>query len=202
MDSKWQHLLSKALADSTQKTYASAQRKFLDFCFQFKLLNQNGSAVPASELTILRFIGSLCDSCQPSTIRVYLSAVRSLHVMHGFPDPLLDCCRVPLVLKGARRISSKSKVSKLPITPLILIAIKSNLDLNLFNDRMFWAACCTAFSVFFDLPNSQLVIKIFLLVNSWHCQIYLLMSTLFRGMFFFLFVFQKLTSLVKAVRWF
>ena len=58
------------------------------------------------------------------------------------------------------------------------------------------------FSIFFHLPNSQLVIKILLLVNCWHCQMHLLMSTFFCGIFFFPFVFQKLTSLVKVVCWF
>ena len=33
----------------------------------------------------------------------------------------------------------------MPITPLILAEIKSCLDLSLFADKMFWAACCTAF---------------------------------------------------------
>ena len=84
LDQKWQYLLSKSLADSTQKTYCSAQKCFVEFCIQFSLFNRNGSVLPASELTILRFIGVLSERRQPSTIRTYLSAVRSLHIIHGF----------------------------------------------------------------------------------------------------------------------
>ena len=137
--------MSKSLADSTQRTYCSAQKCFVEFCIQFSLFNRNGSVLPASELTILRFIGVLSERRQPSTIRTYLSAVRSLHIIHGFSDPLIGSCRIPMALKGAKRVNAKPGANKLPITPLILAAIKSCLDLSLFDDKTFWAACCTAF---------------------------------------------------------
>ena len=106
LDQKWQYLLSKSLADSTQKTYCSAQKCFVEFCIQFSLFNRNGSILPASELTILRFIGVLSERRQPSTIRAYLSAVRSLHIIHGFSDPLIGSCRIPMALKGAKRVNA------------------------------------------------------------------------------------------------
>ena len=62
-----------------------------------------------------------------------------------FSDPLIGSCRIPMALKGAKRVNAKPGSNKLPITPLILAAIKSCLDLSLFDDKMFWAACCTAF---------------------------------------------------------
>ena len=92
LNQSWQHLLKNSSANNTQKTYSSAQKRFLKFCEEHGFLHQNGSAVPASELTILRFIGSVSGSCQASTIRVYLSAVRSLHIQNGAEDPLLECC--------------------------------------------------------------------------------------------------------------
>ena len=100
--------------------------------------------MPASELTILRFIGFLNERCEPSTIRTYLSAVRSLHLMHGFSDPLLGFCRISMALKGAKRVNSRPGVSKLPITPAILVLIQDRLDFANHDDKMFWAACCTA----------------------------------------------------------
>ena len=106
LDQKWQYLLSKSLADSTQKTYCSAQKCFVEFCIQFSLFNRNGSVLPAFELTILRFIGVLSERRQPSTIRTYLSAVRSLHIIHGFSDPLIGSCRIPMALKGAKRVNA------------------------------------------------------------------------------------------------
>ena len=127
------------------KTYSSVQKRFVDFCEKYGLLHANGSPLPAAELTIIRFIGSLSESCQASTIRVYLSAIRSLHVNCGLSDPLIGCLRIPLVVKGLRRIKSQKSPPKLPITPLILHYILGQLNLENFNDVMFWAVCCTAF---------------------------------------------------------
>ena len=145
LDQSWQHLLKNSLANNTQKTYSSAQKRFLKFCEEHDFLHPNGSAVPASELTILRFIGSLSGFCQASTIRVYLSAVRSLHIQNGLEDPLVGCLRIPLVLRGLRRLKSSNRPQKIPITPLVLCSIKSQLNLDNYDDSMFWAACCMAF---------------------------------------------------------
>ena len=137
--------MKNALAKSTQRTYSSGQKQFFNFCEKHSLLNPNGSPLPADELSILRFIGHLSKSCIASTIRVYLSAVRSLHIQEGFQDPLTGCLRIRLVLKGLRRIKSSSREPKMPITPLILHFIRGHLDLRKFEDSMLWAACCSAF---------------------------------------------------------
>ena len=97
---------------------------FLAFCERFGLLNNNGSAIPASEVTLLRFVASLSSSCQASSIRVYLSAVRSLHISQGAADPLLGSLRLPLVFKGIRRTHLIHRPSKMPLTPFVLCTIK------------------------------------------------------------------------------
>ena len=131
---------------NTQQTYSSAQKKFISFCESHGFLHSSGSPCPASEVTILRFIGSLSSSCQASTVRIYLSAVRSLHVMQGYSDPLFGCRRIPLVIKRLRRLKPDStRKPKMPITPAILLTIKSYLNLSLHDDLMLCAACCTAF---------------------------------------------------------
>lgn len=78
-------------------------------------------------------------------MRVYLSAVRSLHIKAGYDDPLLGCPRLPLVTRGLRRVNSEVPKSKLPITSFVLHMIKLQLDFTKFDDVMFWAACLTAF---------------------------------------------------------
>ena len=78
-------------------------------------------------------------------MRVYLSAVRALHIQGGFPDPLVGCNRIPLVIRGLRRSKSGSCNQKVPITLLVLYAIRSQLNLDMHNDIMLWAACCVAF---------------------------------------------------------
>ena len=88
------HFLAQGLAPSTRKAYASGQRKFVEFCRQAGKLHSNGSPCPADEWTLCLFVSFLADSIQHSSIKVSLSAVRSLHIEQGFPDPLLNCLRL------------------------------------------------------------------------------------------------------------
>ena len=75
--------------------------------------------MPISEESLLLYVSYLFEEgLSASTIRVYLSAVRSLHVFAGeqYPTTLL---RVKLALKGAVR-NTPQPVRKLPITISIL----------------------------------------------------------------------------------
>ncbi len=126
---------------SSQRTYSSAQKRFINFCTEHGFLNGNGSPCPAPEIVILRFIAFLSDTCKASSIKVYLAAVRSLHINEGFQDPLLGCLRIPLVVRGLRRRKQDFPKEKLPITPSILLSIKAELDLSKLQDIWFWAVC-------------------------------------------------------------
>ena len=79
----------------------------MTFCHQWQLVNLDGSPLPASELTILRFIANLSARRTVSSIRNYLSVVRNLHIVYGFSDPLSGLPRVPLVLKGIKRVQGR-----------------------------------------------------------------------------------------------
>lgn len=100
---------------STRSTYEAGALRFVRFCDQYKLTPQ-----PASEETILRFIAFLhLQQLAPSTVRVYLAAVRSLHINSGYPPPPTD---KPRILKAIRamEITSEGPKTKLPITLDIL----------------------------------------------------------------------------------
>ncbi len=142
-------MISNSLAPNTRRTYSSAQKRYLEFCEEHSLLHANGSAVPASELTLLRFIGTLSSSLQASSFKVYLAAIRSLHIQNGYADPFIERPRIPLVIRGLRRSqANRVKTEKLPITSLILHSLRAQFDLSQFDEAMVWAACCTAFSGF------------------------------------------------------
>ena len=141
LEDRCRHFLVQGLAPSTRKSYASGQRKFYDFCLHAGRLHQNGSPCPAEEWTLCLFVSFLADSVQHSSIKVYLSAVRSLHIEQGFPDPLINCLRLQRVLRGIKRSQGSPAAQRLPVTDRILFVIHQALDLSSFDHCMFWAAC-------------------------------------------------------------
>ena len=159
LDETWSSLLLKAWAPSSIRSYSSAQRQFIAFCSRFLFYNDNSCMLPASELTILRFIAFISSRLSLSSVRNHISAVRNLHIICGFKDPLEDCPCVPLVICGLKRFQGERARKKSPITALVLFSIKLQLDFTLFDHVMFWAACCLAFFGFlrcseFTVPAS------------------------------------------------
>ena len=137
--------MSSGLSRSTHLSYSSGQRRFINFCLDFSLVNPDGSILPASESTILRFIGYLAFSVKPSTIKTYLAAVRSLHIYQGYQNPLENNPRIQLVLRGIKRLSGNPRRLRCPITPKLLLIFRSRLDLSLYDHCLYWAAFCVAF---------------------------------------------------------
>ena len=135
------HFLAQGLAPSTQKSYASGQRKFIEFYRQAGKLHPNGSPCPADEWTLRLFVSFLADSIQHSSIKLYFSAVRSLHIEQGFTDPLLNCLRLQRVLRGVKCSQGAPAARRLPITDNLLLVIHRALDLSNFDHCAFWAAC-------------------------------------------------------------
>ena len=82
---------SKALAPSTRRSYAYAQNKFVDFFRHLGKTHPLGSTRPAEEMTLCLFSSSGANSVHSSTINVYLSAVRAMHIKQDFMDSLLNC---------------------------------------------------------------------------------------------------------------
>ena len=99
------------------------------------------------------FVSFPDDSIQHSSIKVYLSAVRTLHIEQGFPDPLLNCLRLQRVLRGVKRSQGSPAARRLPITDSLLLVIHRALDLTNFDHCAFWAACMLGILVFSVLQN-------------------------------------------------
>ena len=62
-----------------------------------RLLSPTGDVLPASEGTLIYFASYLARTVRHSTIKLYLAAVRNLHIRSGFSDPVVDR---PLLKKG------------------------------------------------------------------------------------------------------
>ena len=137
--------MSQGLAPSTHRTYKSAQLRFLNFCTQSGWLHPNGSPCPASEWTLCLFATHLSGSLSSAAIKIYLSAVCSLHIYLGLPDPLVNCLQLQRVLRGIRRTQGSPSPSCLPITDHHMLIIHNSLSFANQDHVMFWAASTLAY---------------------------------------------------------
>ena len=137
--------LSNGLAPSTRQVYSSARKQFVDFCLKYGCTSQDGSILPASEQALMRFCSILADRLHHSSIKVYFSCLRSLHIDMGFSDPLVNCLQLQRVLRGIKRHQGSRKWPCKPITGDSLSLIHSALSLSDYSQAMLWAACCLGF---------------------------------------------------------
>ena len=131
--------MGSGLAPSTTKQNTAGQRKYNTFC---EILDV--PSVPASEVTILRFIASQSKQVSAVTIQNYLAAIRSLHIMQGFANPFPVFERVRLVMRALKKRSKPSR-QRSPVTPAMLSKISSQLNASSYEDILFWCAICVGF---------------------------------------------------------
>lgn len=86
--------------------------------------------------------------------------MRSLHIEHGFPNPLLNCLCLQRVVHGIKRRQGSALSVWLLLTDSIILVIFNSLDLSLPEHRMFWAACTLVYFGFlrvseFTVPSSH-----------------------------------------------
>ena len=150
MENAVRFFYAQGLATSSQKSYRSAQSRYLSFCAQFQL-----QPLPLSEPVLCSFVSLLASqSLRFQTIKCYLSGLRHMQISSGYSDPFAGnlLVRLDYVLKGIKRcqasgMTSSSSHPRLPITPSILRAIRSQWSAN-WNDydiKMLWAAFCVGF---------------------------------------------------------
>ena len=103
----------------------------------------DGALLPADERS--RFATSLSDSLCHSYIKEYLSAVRSLHIDHGQPDPTVNCLQLQRLLRGIKRAHGSSPTKRLAPTTAILRVIQGSFDQGFWDHFMLWATSCLCF---------------------------------------------------------
>ena len=147
LHAKAQEFYANGLAASTKTTYSAGQLRFINFCNGLQI-----PPVPASEATLILFVTYLAtNNISHTTIKVYLAAVRHMHMsagMFSFFDKQLTP-RLQLTLKGIRKTQAVSQPPRirLPITLQIMGNIKTLLarQPSSHYNIMIWAACCLAF---------------------------------------------------------
>ena len=139
LDKSWQATLRRGIAPNTFKQYSTGQKHYLDFCFKLNI-----PPLPATEICLLRFVTSIKDNLRGSTIQNYLSAVRFLHIMNGYGNPLPDFERLKLVVKALKRESGPTR-QRAPITFPMLKSNCRLLKFTVYEDVLFWAMALVGF---------------------------------------------------------
>ena len=136
-----------ALAPSSQKTYTSAQNRYIRLCTSLQL-----SPLPLSEHQLCQFASFLAKkNLSHSSIKGYLSALRHLQIASGLPDPgIASMPKLEGVVKGIKSIQAKTKQKanvRLPITVDILRRIGEVWEQQgtSIDHCMLWAAVTMAF---------------------------------------------------------
>ena len=139
-----------ALSVNTNRTYSSGEKRFLQFCLMNRLTTPEGAILPASEGTLVYFASFLARTVRHSTIKIYLAAVRNLHIISGYEDPLRGRLLLQKILRGILRYQGSPRIRRQPVTPRVLLAIRPILDkwLGPRDFSMIWAAFTLAFFAF------------------------------------------------------
>ena len=115
-----------------------------------RLLGPDGDVLPASEGTLVYFASYLARTVRHSTIKLYLAAVRNLHITAGYNDPLKGKLLLRKVLRGILHYQGQQRIRRQSVTPQVLLAIRPVLQswLSPRDFSMVWAAFNLAFFAF------------------------------------------------------
>ena len=121
----------------------------MPFCLFSNLISAENLFLPVWESTLIHFFTHLSNSLSYGTIKVYLAAVKNLHIEFHC---LQDLPSTSLLFKTLRDIKSSfgiSKRSDLPITIFhqIYLVLQPSRYMNM-NSSMLWATFTIAFSRF------------------------------------------------------
>ena len=121
-------------------------------------MRTGATPLPAVESLLCAFVSYLAghESLQHRTIKVYLSAVRHMHISVALPDPFADSTsmsRLHYVLRGIKKeqaATHREQRERLPITPVILHKLRNvwEPEGQHADKKMLWAACCLGFFAF------------------------------------------------------
>ena len=122
------------------RAFSLAQRS--RFLAQSRRIAGSGDeiACPVEEWMLCLFVFCfLADSIQHASIKVYLSAIRFLHIYQGFSDSLLNCLCLQQVIRGIKWAQGSPVALRL-LSDTIMAIIRKALDTSLHGHCIFWAA--------------------------------------------------------------
>ena len=109
--------------------------------------------VPVTDKVIALYVSYLARRLKPGSIRQYVNVIRLIHLECGLANPMEDSWYLQSTLRGIQRIKGSTVKRKLPVTPALLLQIRSVINLNQQYDAMFWSACLFMFYGTFRKSN-------------------------------------------------
>ena len=88
------------LAWTTNRVYELGEKRSFQFCLSNRLMSREGDILPASEITLIYVASYLARTIKHSSIKLYLAAVRNLHISCGHGDPLSGKLLLKKILRG------------------------------------------------------------------------------------------------------
>lgn len=120
----------------------------MEFCSSHNLL-----AMPASTLTVARFMTFLACTCKFSTINNYLSLLIVLHKYHRFPAEFRGTFYIQLVIRGLRRILGDEPCQSIPLSPEQLLQCYRTIEGKDSLENACWAAIILCFRILLRKSN-------------------------------------------------
>ena len=78
-----------------------------------RLATPTGDILPAIEGTLIHFASYLARTVRHGTIKTYLAAVRNLHIISGYKDPLRGRLLLRKILRGILRYQGSPRIRRL-----------------------------------------------------------------------------------------
>ena len=86
-------LIDNSLANTSRRSYSSAQKQYLQFCERLKF-----NPLPATEWQLVLFVAEVGQRLCHSSVRSYLSAIRHMQITAGLGDPLVNSLQLHRVV--------------------------------------------------------------------------------------------------------
>src|SRR5271169_6305597 len=105
-------LLRNAIAPSTQWRYYSIQQSYESHCQRSGYI-----PYPASVKTVMHWISEIVRKVKPTTAKVYVSTLCSIHYQNHYSTNAFEDPRIELVLQGGKQIYGEGEHrTRLPLT--------------------------------------------------------------------------------------
>ena len=112
-----------AFSEGSHSNLRSQFRSYFAFCFKFRR-----TPLPADIDTVCAYAQFLSRSVKHGTIANYLSGLKMLHILLGYPYPFTGDPSLRLLLRGLHRLNPHVPNRAPPITPTHLLQVHAHLD--------------------------------------------------------------------------